>query len=419
MRRIVLLGAVIVSLLLANNHAFAFGTPKLLHSLRAEHGVETHLRALVVEPQTALASVSFSGETCASGTFSGSVNVSEPYTGTVTVELFYNPGQAEFSPPMTTTVSFNDSTSGTYSFSGLAPTGPPSGPASYLAGAVGSSGTPQLDSSATHAKSTSLECTGAATDTPTNTPTNTPIPTDTPTNTPIPTDTPTNTPVATDTPTNTPIPTDTPTNTPIPTDTPTGTLVATDTPTDTPVATDTPTDTPVATDTPTDTATPTPTSTTGPAAAPVTDTPTSTPVPTSTSVPTDTPTPAPTATNTTVPAVSTPTPKPSPKPTKTKTSGKGNGNGAAPASTSTTAKTPTKAISPAHHAKPVVTKVAPIPVVLPATGMGGMSNAALNLVRLPFSGGGDEAVPGAAFPAAIGSILLAAGIALRKRRRRK
>jgi hypothetical protein len=104
--------------------------------------------------------VSFSGETCSQGQFSGTVNVAFPYTGTITVELFYNPQQHEFNPPMTVDVSFNNSTSGTYSFSGLAATNPPSGPSAYLAGAVGSSGTPTLDTSATHAKSKSLECTG-------------------------------------------------------------------------------------------------------------------------------------------------------------------------------------------------------------------------------------------------------------------
>ena len=166
MRRCLLLGAVIVSLLLVNGRALAFGAPKLDHSSWVEHGVETHLRALMAVPQAALASVSFSGETCASGTFSGSVNVSSPIPGRSTVELFFNPGQAEFSPPMTTTVSFNE-LSRVISLSGLAPTDPPSGPASYPAGAVGSSGTPTLDSSATHAKSSSLDCAAPVTNTPT------------------------------------------------------------------------------------------------------------------------------------------------------------------------------------------------------------------------------------------------------------
>jgi hypothetical protein len=104
--------------------------------------------------------VNLTGETCSSGQFTGNVTVAFPFTGTITVELFENPGQSEFSPPMTVDVSFNNSTSGTYSFSGLAATNPPSGPSAYLAGAVGSSGTPTLDTSATHAKSKSLECTG-------------------------------------------------------------------------------------------------------------------------------------------------------------------------------------------------------------------------------------------------------------------
>jgi outer membrane biosynthesis protein TonB len=127
--------------------------------------------------------------------------------------------------------------------------------------------------------------------------------------TPTPTGTPTSTPTNTATPTSTPTNTATPTNTP--TSTPTNTATPTNTPTSTPTNTATPTNTP--TSTPTNTATPTntPTSTPTNTATPV-NTPTNTPTRTATPPPTNTPPPTATSTPSrlVLPAAITPTPRP-------------------------------------------------------------------------------------------------------------